>query len=270
MFQDMINLFKAAPGAMPEYFDFIEAHIAPITDKDSLIKKIKKPQDDLYYHRHNLEEIFYKGNVSDAVAVFRYYYQIDWDFLGLETSATENYENDFSILTQSSLVSHIGLEIDKILQYDTKGSMLIFLFLYSMPHINKEDLLYLPAYKSHILASPYISHHNFLFVMELLENIENKGYNLNHQLVENMIKVSTELIGYSEIKWNEFLPVKKIEVLLDRGCTFKDFSFYQSRNTKNLAPTLVFELQEIEAMIRKNRLEEMLDEKETNQKLVKL
>jgi hypothetical protein len=287
MWKKYITIFQNSPSDVKDYFEYIQIHFKDLLSsisKATLLEEINKPNDDLFYHRKNMDKFFYEQHICEVVACFRYYFEIDWEFLSFQATPiiltlNESYKKEFYFLQKSNLANHISLDLERVLYVNTHKAQFIFLFLFFMPCISKKELLFHSRKNRPLISCNGISIENFYMLQELMKLYEKetyelfcKDYNFNHQLIEDYMESSQKLAGYqNNIKWEEELPLEKMNNLLDEGCSFTDFEFFRNNKNRAIYPNLHSILMKLQSSLVLDRLGEKLSVKLIDdKKLVKL
>lgn len=285
MWKKYINIFEKSPVLMDEYFIYIQSEFSDLfkaLSKDQIVERIHKPNDDLFYQIKNINNFFYNGGVEEVIAIFRYYFEIDWSFLSFKPSLVSNnlnqsYKNELLYLQKSNFANSFSLDIEKLLSVGDVRNQFIYLFIFFMPCINKKQLLFNVKKDIPLISCQKIDIENFHMLQDLMklyeiESYQNccKNYNFNHMLITDYMK-NFKTTTKNSLQWEKELPIEKMTILLKEGCTFTDFALLRNNNKFIRYPKLNSVLIEFQSLFISNRLEaSLLLKTQENKKLVKI
>lgn len=252
-------------------------------NKNEIIKILSTPCYTLFTERYNLENILQQGKLSEVISIFYNFFEIDWNCIMVSDikfnenlSLEENYIKNFYDLSRNKLLKNIMFDTEQILSDD--NNTLLFLFLYFLPSVQENSLLFHSIKKRPLLTCNKITQNHFdmlLFLMKEYEKMEFnllcQNYNLNHLLIEDFMEESKELYDFdSNTNWESLLPMRKIKILLKENCTFKTFEDLRNKKREFSFPYLPKKLIAIEIMFFYEKLEKLLVFKNTDTKLLKI
>ena len=270
MWKEYIKIFKKCPVSMKDYFEYVQVNfpdLLTLLNKDELVIRINKQNNDLFYQTKNINSFFYDGKASELISIFYNYFHMNWEFLSFKIPAIDMsidnlYKKEFFEFQKSNFANHIFLDIERILS--TNNTQFVFLFLFFMPCISKKELLFHYKKNRPLLSCNNLTIENFYMIQELMKTYEKENYdlfcsfyNFNHQLVEDYIEKSQILTSYTE--WEKELPVEKMRFLLSENCSFTDFEILRNDKNKAVYPNLFSVLMKFQSTIIFSRLEKNLE-----------
>ena len=236
---------------------------------EKLEKKLLKQEGDLFSDIFIVKEFFNHKNVSYFISFFNHYFKLNYHHLS-------SYEiiTDYSMLITDFFSTKISqfflIKPDKILS--KKDNSIIFLILFFNPVSNKFSMLYHEQKKIPLICCSDINMENFNMLLYLMKkyapqevNLLTQGYNLNHILVEELIK--SHNYDYTIIK--KKINIEKIQRFWDLKCSFKNFVAFSERRGFDVEQDFVNYLINLEITYFKDKLNNSLTEK-YDYKLVKI
>lgn len=148
-------------------------------------------------------------------------------------------------LKNNLFLKEINYLPETTLSQDKIENTTIFLFLYYHPYLYKNSLIFHPITNRPLISYKKITNNHFDMLLFLMKTeaqeefllFQQTPYNINFQLIENIIDNSKE-VYYDEDNWDKILNKYKITTLLDNGFKLDNFeeirSQYMCYNFKNL------------------------------------
>lgn len=219
----------------------------------------------------------YYFNIGDLEFIVNFIYhfpQCDngWFYLNDEFKKLDEHDLYLEIFRDDSnifLFKKIGFYPELLLSKDDDNRTLSFLFLFFLPCIKNNSLLFHFSKKIPLICCNGITNRHFEMLLYLMKELEENEFkllcehrNLNHILMEDFMNTCNELYSFNpKTNWNKILPIFKIHKLLDFNCGFNMFETYMSDSQKTLFSNLPEILNNIQKEYEYHKLKVSLKEK---------
>jgi hypothetical protein len=215
----------------------------------------------LFPVQSNLHEFFNNGKLEYILNFIYHFPDINKsDLFNLYTIDEQVTNIDYSTLfneqSPNFLYKAITFEPDFLLSQHNELAITSYLFLYFLPCISPNSLLFHFRKKIPLICCNQITLQSFNILLYLMKKFEPyeldtlcSGYNLNHLLLEDFISTAKNLYdNNSEIIWEKILPLDKIYKLIDVGCGFKEFQRLREKKlffTFSFLPSILLFLEKV-------------------------
>lgn len=276
---EQITFYNLVSYSVPEYCEnfvlllneeFPNKKIYQIYSQEETESFLHHNNGDLFTLHTNIREAFNNGEVNYIISLIYHYFN-----LGLGKG---DYSQLFNEDYHEFIYSKYNFEPDILLSHDDSQAQATYLFLYFLPCVSKNMLLFHYRYKIPLISCSIITNDNFDMLFYLMRWYEpneflllTRGYNLNLLLLENFIEKTPKFYDVlPQDDFANFLPMYKIYKLLDVGCGFKNFFELRERKKLYTFPYLPEKLLFLEKQYAYNKLDAQLTTKKTKHILVKI
>lgn len=228
-----------------------------LNDIEKINYKINRFNEDLFREQKNLYNIFHNNsidNLQDIIRIFYFYEDFEWDFVIFDMK----YDN-FLDFWGNEFFKQIYFNKNNILEKYNKKNLLLLLFFYFLPTVNKK--LFLKNNKYNLLQNKNLDNQFIDLLIFLLKKENMWEEDISVYLLENHLLSCPDLYGFeSKIKWSKIIPFSKIQYLYRYGLNIENY-YLIDKKIITLFPNIEKEIQKINILNNYHNLSNLTEKR---------